>query len=196
VLTASHSAPVVGGIVQVGEYHRERWFRRIRRHKMAATPITTFSVQLITGDRSGAGTDGDVYIGIAGREFYIDSSRSADDDFERGSDRTYVFGAGSNVRFHNENDPRSPYQIFVEDIDVVPAYIRFVPQDRTDNWNLEEVTVIVNNGDAKLQALGALSSPAGSPQDNLWLGTHYGLYCSLWTVSILGMDQSPRARAR
>src|SRR5436190_5823803 len=94
----------------------------IRRYKIPA--IRTFSVQIITGNRDGAGTDGDVYIGLCGREFYIDSSRSSTDDFERGSDRTYTFGDGSNVRFHDDNDPRSPYPINVEDIDLTPAYIR------------------------------------------------------------------------
>src|SRR5262245_55939180 len=58
------------------------------RLRMAA--ITRIDVRLKTGDLSG--TDGDVYIRIGGREFYIDSEN---DDFERNSDRTYTLGEGA-----------------------------------------------------------------------------------------------------
>jgi hypothetical protein len=162
---------------------------------MALTPITTFSVQLITGDRDGAGTDGDVYVGLCGREFYIDSANPNINDFQRGDDRTYVFGVGRNVRHPEDNDPRSPYQIFLEDIDVAPAYIRFAPENRTDRWNLEEVNVIVNNGPTHLQALGGLT-PEGAPrpQDHLWFGTRAGLYCVLWNVTPAGVPFAPARR--
>jgi hypothetical protein len=50
--------------------------------------IQTFSVRLVTSRHPDAGTDGDVYVGVCGREFYIDSAAVVD-DFERGSDRTY-----------------------------------------------------------------------------------------------------------
>jgi PLAT/LH2 domain len=168
-----------------------------RRHKMSLTPITRFSVQIITGDRDKAGTDGDVYVGLCGREFYIDSADSSTDpidDFERGSDRTYNFGSPHNVHLPDKNDPSSPYQIFLEDIDVVPAYIRFAPTDDDQTWNLEEVNVIVNNGAAQLQALGHLTpKDAPRPQDHLWLGREFGLYCYLWNVSSVGVA---RARAK
>jgi hypothetical protein len=87
-----------------------------------ATPITTFSVRITTGKAGGAGTDGNVYIGMCGREFRIDS---AIDDFERNTDNTYIFGAGSNVNNSFTNDPRSLYPVSVEDIEPFPAYIRF-----------------------------------------------------------------------
>jgi hypothetical protein len=82
-----------------------------------------FSVQIRTGNRQGAGTDGDIYIGICGREFYIDSRRSATDDFERNSDRTYILGSASNIMNSLNNDPRSPYKLFAENLDKFPAYI-------------------------------------------------------------------------
>ncbi len=147
--------------------------------------IQTFSVRLITGDRDNAGTDGDVYIGMCGREFYIDSARSSVDDFERASDRTYKFGAGSNVKFHEANDPRSDYPVFTEDIELTPAYIRFEPTGRNDHWNLESVTVDVNNGEVRLEALQG--------GDHLWLGTHSGMYCYLWTTSMLLRREKARA---
>ena len=108
------------------------------------------------------------------------------DDFERNSDKTYIFGLGANIKYANWNDPRSHYGIFTEDIDLTPAYIRFAPQGRKDEWRLESATVSVNNGEVRLQAL---EEPVG---DNLWLSTHSGLYIYLWTVAPGG----PLARAR
>jgi len=132
--------------------------------------ITRIDVRLVTGNRAGAGTDGDIYIRICGREFYIDS---AVNDFEQGSDRTYTFGVGANVNFASTNDPRSPYQLLTERLDRFPVNLRFAPQNRDDNWNLESVTVTVNPGAGQVQyqALGG--------SDNLWLGTHSGLFCDL-----------------
>jgi hypothetical protein len=152
------------------------------------TAIQTFSLRLKTGSghgptNNGAGTDGDVYIGLCGREFHIDTTS---DDFESNSDRTYIFGLGHNIRYPTFNDPRSGYGIFTEDIDLTPAYIRFAPKGREDEWRLESATVSVNNGEVRLQAL---DDPAG---DNLWLSTHSGLYIYLWTVAPGG----PLARAR
>jgi len=48
--------------------------------------IDAIDVRVATSSGAGGGTDGDVYIGVAGREFYID--RFGQDDFEQGSDVT------------------------------------------------------------------------------------------------------------
>jgi hypothetical protein len=133
--------------------------------------ITRIDVQLKTGTRNGAGTDGDVYIRICGREFYVDS---AIDDFQPNPEpHTYTFGAGANVNFASDNDPRSPYQLLTENLDRFPVSLRFSPTSRSDNWNLESVNVIVNPGPGQVhyQALGG--------SNNLWLGTHSGLECDL-----------------
>ena len=131
--------------------------------------ITRIDVILKTGNRSGAGTDGDIYVRVGGREFSLDS---AVDDFEQGSDRTYTFGTAANVNYSWANDPRSP-QLLTERLDRLPVSLRFAPKDRDDNWNLESVTVIVNPGPGQVQyqALGG--------SDHLWLGTHFGLNCDL-----------------
>lgn len=52
-------------------------------------PIETLRFNLQTANASGAGTDGDIYLGICGREFKVDST---EDDFEQESSRTYRFG--------------------------------------------------------------------------------------------------------
>jgi hypothetical protein len=133
--------------------------------------ITRIDIRLKTGNRSSAGTDGDVYLGIGGREFSLDSEV---DDFEQNSDRTYTFGAGANVNFASVNSPSSPYQLHTENLDHLPVYIRFAPKDREDNWNIESVIANVNPGPGQVQyqALGG--------SDNLWLGIHSGLYCYLF----------------
>jgi hypothetical protein len=66
--------------------------------------IERIDVQLATSTREGAGTDGDVFIGIAGREFYIESEAN---DFEAGSNRTYRLGDGANILYSGLNDPRA-----------------------------------------------------------------------------------------
>lgn len=136
--------------------------------------ITRIDVRIKTGS---IGTDGDVYLRIGGREFYVDSEAN---DFQPSSDRTYTFGEGANVSFSKQNDPRSPYQLRTENLDRFPVNLRFVPEKPggltlaiVDNWNLESVTVTVNPGTGQIQyqALGG--------SDNLTLGKHFGLYCDL-----------------
>src|SRR5262245_62059626 len=87
--------------------------------------INRIDVRIKTGDRAAAGTDGDIYVGICGREFFVDS---AVDDFERNSDRTYIFGAGggsgSTVNNPSLNDPSSSYQLQTEALGKFPAYVR------------------------------------------------------------------------
>lgn len=51
--------------------------------------VETIFMRFKTADIIDAGTDLEVYVGIGGREFYIESQRDFD-DFERGDDRTYI----------------------------------------------------------------------------------------------------------
>jgi hypothetical protein len=148
--------------------------------------ITRIDVRLKTGDLSG--TDGDVYLRIGGREFYIDS---ANDDFERNSDRTYTLGEGANVSARPANDPRSPFQLLTESLDRFPVHVRFAPKSRADDWHLESVTVTVNPGPGQVQyqALGG--------RDSLLLGNHSGLHCDLIKIAPTGgsLPTKPEADA-
>ena len=82
--------------------------------------ITRIDFRVKTGDRQGAATNGDVYVGIGGREFSIDKAGS--NDFERGADQTYVAGLGSTINFPDINNPTSPYQLLTERLDKYPVY--------------------------------------------------------------------------
>jgi len=139
--------------------------------------ITRLDVRVITGNRPSAGTDGDIFVAVAGREFCLDS---AVDDFERGADRTYILGvgagAGSTINNPAYNDPRSPFALDTVDLDRFPMWIRFEPAGGSPNWDLEEVTVTVNPGPSQVQyrALGG--------GNHLWLGQDFGKYCFLKRV--------------
>ncbi len=135
--------------------------------------ITGILCQLITGNVSGAGTDGDIYVGIGGREFYIDSSA---DDFERGSWREYILGRAPlepnlpspQVRILNStnNDPRVGFPLDTIDLAKSPVYVRFEPQGSSPDWNLSWATVLVYRGEGSF--VGAWMPPTDF--DNLWLG--------------------------
>jgi hypothetical protein len=130
--------------------------------------ITQIKVNIRTGDRDGAGTDGNVYLGICGREFNID--RASVNDFEKGNSADYFLGTGSNVSQAAFNDPKSP-QLDTVDADRYPVYIRFEPAGDFPDWNLESATVTITPGGVQFQRL------AGT--DNLWLGQAMGKTCYL-----------------
>jgi hypothetical protein len=125
-------------------------------------PIQKFRLTISTGDVSGAGTDGDVYFGFCGREFYVDSSAN---DFERGATKTYQFGDGANVLFPKFNDPRAP-QLEQIDLDKFPVYIRFVGRSREDNWNLQRVDILCD--DVPIPLYERIFPEGGG----IWMGTH------------------------
>ena len=128
--------------------------------------ISTLSILLNTGNLSGAGTDGDVYVGICGREFYLDTSS---DDFERNSSRVYVLGEGANTLHPATNDPRKP-QLRDEDVDRYPVYVRFNPRGRSDNWNLVRAAIHING------ATLPLFDSALEREGGIWLGIRSTLF--------------------
>ncbi len=148
--------------------------------------ITRITARIVTGDLPQAGTDGLVYLGIAGREFRLQSEKN---DFARHSDLTYVMGepipnASDNVvpvKNPQLNDPRVDYVLQSRFLDLFPVYIRFEPvgddeplSTETPNWNLELATV-----KALSQSNVVASYENLSLSNNLWLGRDSGQYCYL-----------------
>ncbi len=99
--------------------------------------ITGLVATVSTANTFAGGTSNAVYLGIAGREFKLDT---AGVDFQAGATDTFVIGTGSNVTNASFNDPTSP-QLTEADLDLFPVYIRL---DGADEWRLDEVTVTVN----------------------------------------------------
>jgi hypothetical protein len=138
--------------------------------------VTGILCQVITGNVSGAGTDGSVYLGLGGREFRMDSTK---DDFERGSWREYIMGAAPHepnlpppqIRVNNpdKNDPRQGFPLDSANLTRTPVYIRFEPENSDDNWNLKFAAALVYGE-------GTFFVAYLVPQvfDNLWLGTGSG----------------------
>jgi len=134
--------------------------------------ITQIKLRLVTGNRADASSDGDVFLGVAGREFNVDSHDTDYNDFQQGDDRTYIFGEGANVLRPQENDPRSPWQTDFANLRLSPRYVRFEP-GRGGDWNLERVdlTVVYQGGSAQwIQLEGSA---------HLWLGESRGKFLYL-----------------
>ena len=139
--------------------------------------ITGILCQIITGDVSGAGTDGRVYLGLGGREFLMNSTA---DDYERDCWREYVMGRGPiepdlparqiRVLEGDQNDPRVGFPLDTAQLTRTPAYIRFEPTGSNSNWNLRSVIALVYTGAGQFFA----SFRPPDRFDNMWLGHDFG----------------------
>ena len=139
--------------------------------------IKKIEVCLTTGNEDSAGTNGEVYLGICGREFYLDADRN---DFEKGDYWPYILGDAANILHKQYNDPRKFWPRHTEDLEKFPVYIRFEPRrpgDPYDNWLLEQVTVKVNPGPGEW----TFEALAGEGV-KLWLGLTRGKICYLELV--------------
>jgi hypothetical protein len=123
-----------------------------------------------TRDVDGAGTDAGIYIGVGGREFHADSSA---DDFERGSKAAYIFGEVTEdtapydrrtVNRPEDNDPRGPYHLYTENLDLTPVYVRWEHGGNSADWCLDEISVWAFTGTLSIGYF-----PAAAPS-GLWFG--------------------------
>lgn len=99
--------------------------------------IKSITVSTNTGNDA---TDNSVYLGIAGREFRMDTSS---DDFEDNNSDTFTFGHNSNVSNSSDNDPRNP-ALTIDDLNSNVVYIR---KDGTDDWDLSSASIVVKYQD-------------------------------------------------
>lgn len=152
--------------------------------------IDTLFIRVKTGYN---GTDGHVYVGIHGREFYIDSEDLDYNDFEHGADRIYMCGdipssseippKATKIRNPSFNDPREYFPLDTDNLDLYPVYLRFEPVDDDDIWQLQYVSVQVNPVPRPLAMYEALDDN----DDNIRLslgGRHLGKYIYLHKVLI------------
>ncbi|MEU9237572.1 hypothetical protein [Streptomyces subrutilus] len=143
--------------------------------------ITQIRAKIETADENGAGTDAWVYLGIAGREFCLNSGNG--DDFERAAKTCFVLGKEDTsddgdtfnkvtVSDAEWNDPRTP-QLDTEDLDRYPAYIRFVEAGDNPPWCIERVRISVHAGGEK-HHFDNLRLEKKAENRRIWLHTRYG----------------------
>ena len=149
---------------KVCEYHP-----RVYGKEDHMATITSVELRIRTADTTDAGTDGDVFLGFGGREFFVDSGG---DDFARGADRVYIFGENANVLRPDENDPRSPLPIDSNELSRFPIYLRLAAGAGMD-WHIGLVHLVARFPNSSV----TLSRLEGNA--NIWLGWKRGLYLYL-----------------
>lgn len=138
--------------------------------------IKKVTVRVATGDLERAGTTGEVYLGLAGMEFKLNSVESF--DYERGSDRTYVLGEGSGTHPTSDAGSRDDYAYAsrndarittMERAGRHPAYVRLHPVGEAPDWLARAVSITVEGDDESTQHYEWAADPGR------WLGCEYGL---------------------
>jgi hypothetical protein len=79
-----------------GSYAPFTWIRSVPTFQRESMPIESMTVRIETGNKSGAGTDDDVYLNIGSHRFSLD--KRLYDDFERRDDDTYSVPIGNATR--------------------------------------------------------------------------------------------------
>jgi hypothetical protein len=136
------------------------------------TAITRIELRIQTGDADDAGMDnGEIYLGLAGREFHVDSPG---DQFKPSDEDRFIFthGPAANVTDPKENDPTDPWQLDSDDIGRCPRYIRFEPRrvgGRVEEWNVASVQLVVKSGNSIIFTEERL----GDDGANLWMGGEF-----------------------
>lgn len=126
-------------------------------------------VDIATGFASGAGTRGDVYLGLGGREFRLRVDQGS--DFEQGAEMSYQLGEDGNVLDPARNDPRVGRPVRVGDVLGHPVYVRMQPRGDKDDWNVDAVQVrVLHEDERRAIRFSALDGPS----ENVWLGAQSG----------------------
>jgi hypothetical protein len=79
-----------------GSYAPFTWIRSVPTFQRESTPVESMTVRIETGNKSGAGTDDNVYLNIGSHRFSLD--KRLYDDFERRDDDTYSVPIGNATR--------------------------------------------------------------------------------------------------
>ena len=89
-----------------------------------------------TAEDDGSGTDSDVYLGIGGREFYLNTSS---DDFETFQRDHFLLngqqGSAPLLSLGFANDPKRP-PLHTDFLDKFPVYIRMEPSGDRPSWTV------------------------------------------------------------
>ena len=111
--------------------------------------IERVEVRIVTGDRARAGTGERVVLGLGGQEFELDSSAN---DFQRGSDRTYILGENANISDARHNNPR---RLTRAEVESSPVYLRIGLGPRVEQQEESTTAGKGSLGDVLNRASGA-----------------------------------------
>ena len=144
----------------------------------------SIDVRVQTGNRSKAGTRGEVYLGIGGRVFLLDTNRAK--DFAAGAETDFRLASEeSSNMYHYFSDPTKPWPLTTENVEKFGSvWMLFIPAGKVvrgpkgdesvrtegDTWNVEYVEVTVNTSLGPIKRYTALSGEAA----NQWLGVDKG----------------------
>jgi hypothetical protein len=174
--------------------------------------VEQMAVKLRTGSDPHAGTDGQVFLFVGGREFRI--NRAGSNDREPGQLDILRLGRGANVEDPESNHPGRPLLLRMDDVDRHPVWLRFAPKPKTvegvkvqggvlrqpvvvdpvdkldpvdaasgDNWMLDAVHVHVS-GRTDQRDFGIVDDDGRLIEDlGLWLGKDFGLFVYLQRFS-------------
>ena len=99
------------------------YHKKLRNYKLQKKPIADhwvdhLSVKIHTADISGAGTNGDIYLGIGGREFCIDSKVPLKE--ESIEHLNYVIRLPARLQFLNSDDHSAlgPYKVTKKNLQI------------------------------------------------------------------------------
>jgi hypothetical protein len=108
--------------------------------------VKRVEVWLSTGDVAGAGTDGQVYLVLGGREFNL--KRSDINDRQQGATDHYILGQGANIEHKKENNPTGIPMHLVWDNELGLRFEPVAGLNPPDAWNLglAEVSIQTVNG--------------------------------------------------
>ncbi|SRR6266540_5743421 len=130
--------------------------------------IETVFVRLTTGDENGAGTDGDVFVGLSGIGLFLDSRALNFNDFEQGDDRTYIIGKVPSV-LPQPNPTKNkfgfnapPSLVTTERLRLLPVYVRI---QCGSEWQLKNINITVNP-----ETDNIIYSALGGEHEDIWLG--------------------------
>ena len=142
-------------------------------------------VDVVTSHAPRAGTTGQVFLGLGGREFRL--SVAGVKAFEQGAESTFQLGDDANVEYPERNDPRLGDPLTVADVLGIPAYIRLDTHHDRDDWNVSSVAVRVHSqGERRAIRFSVLDKPG----QDLWLGIESGtkLYLQLGNLDDLDLQ--------
>lgn len=135
-----------------------------------------------------AGTDGEVYLLLGGREFNI--KRADINDRLPGATDVYRLGSGATIQNPIQNNPRGmPISLFWDN----PIGVRFQPEQGKpgDTWQCEDVYLSIHTD-------GGFEDVATTPAilNNTWLGWQFGFTLQGLILEVMDEDKSPLKNKR